>query len=429
MTSTYPYLKKITLLSLFFLVLWEISHAQSNKNQFDITLQNNSVVRVQVCSDQIFRIRFSATGQFPETLMERYGILKSDWNAPEAEMDKVKGKQIISSSTFQIVVDPQNGEISIRNGKGKTIIDRISVPDTKSPFCTELGQSLNSYFGKAKTANGIIGAEDTSTEKKKMEIDEIGDISVSRVLEISLKDGERFYGGGNTSRTNIQHRGTALRIWATYQKTEIPMPFMMSSDGWGIFNNTTAKNYFDVGRFKKDKLCIFNTNDDMDFYLMIGNSMPDIIDKYTTITGKPYLLPRWAYGLAFGGNMMENQFDIMNDAVRFRDEKIPCDIFWLEPQWMKKRYDFSTAKNWNLDKFPAEPYWKEKQYPKYEDRNLFIAKLHGMGFKIALWLCIDHDMSIAEEDYLAQKSGKTKSGQEHWFEHLTNFIDQGIDGF
>jgi len=119
----------------------------------------------------------------------------------------------------------------------------------------------------------------------------------------------------------------------------------------------------------------------------------------------------------------------MNDAVRFRDEKIPCDIYWLEPQWMAKNYDYSTSKNWDLNKFPAEAFWEVKNLPKYESPNLFIGKLHNLGYHLALWLCIDHDLSIAEEDRIAEKSGKPQSGLEHWFPHLTKFIDQGVDGF
>ncbi len=412
---------------LFACSLFSVSSAQSVKNQFDIGLANGSVVRIRVCSDHIFHIRVSTDGQFSESLMEHYGILKADWDDADASLKTQKGRQVITTNSCQLVVNTNNGGISVANVKGETLINRIAVTDLKSDLCTELAKSLNSYFGKPKTGGEIIGSGKGPDENTA--IDEVGDMTGSRVLEFSLNADERLYGGGNTSRNNIQHRGTALRMWATYQKTEIPMPFIMSSAGWGVFNNTTAKNYFDIGRFRKDNLLIYNTDGSADFYLMLGNSMPDIINHYTTITGKPYLLPMWGYGLAFGGNMMENQFDIMNDAVQFRDRKIPCDIFWLEPQWMSKRYDFSTAKNWNLDKFPAEPYWKVKQYPKYEDRNLFISKLHGMGFKLALWLCIDHDMSIAEEDRLAEKSGKPQSGQEHWFDHLTHFIDQGVDGF
>jgi len=409
------------------LFIYQSGFAQEPKSTVVIPL-NNKNISIQACSDQIFRIRISEKTDFPQTLMERYGILKTDWSSVKVSSKKEKGNRIIQTPVFQFVVNEETGVILVKDSKGKTIFNSIRVyMGENQPVCKDLAQSFQQYFGKEKERGGIIGdanytgaVSDSVKTKRSYQ---------SSVLEISLTTGERFYGGGSTSRKNIQHRGSALRMWATYQKTEIPMPFLMSSNGWGIFNNTTLLNYFDIGRFQKDKLFVYNSGGDIDFYLMLGNSMNEVINLYTTITGKPYLLPKWAYGLAFGGNTMEDQFGIMNDAVRFRDEKIPCDIFWLEPQWMAKNYDFSTSKNWNLTKFPAEPFWEVKRFPKTENKTLFISKLHNLGFKLALWLCIDHDLSIEEEDHLAVKTGKPQSGQEHWFPHLTKFIDQGVDGF
>ena len=420
--------KFIIILFISWLFIYQTGFAQQPKSTVVIPLKNNNNISIQACSDQIFRFRISGNADFPQTLMERYGILKTDWGNVKISSKKEKGNRIIQTPGFQFIVNEETGAILVKDSKGKTIISNVRVyQGERQPICKDLGQSLQQYFGKGKQVDGIIGDANyanvaSNSVKAKIPYE-------SSVLEISLAIDERFYGGGSTSRKNIQHRGSALRMWATYQKTEIPMPFLMSSNGWGIFNNTTLLNYFDIGRFQKDKLLLYNTGGDMDFYLMLGSSMDEVINLYTTITGKPYLLPKWTYGLAFGGNTMEDQFDIMNDAVRFRDEKIPCDIFWLEPQWMAKNYDFSTSKNWNFDKFPAEPFWDVKRFPKTESKTLFISKLHGLGFKLALWLCIDQDLSIEEEDHLAEKTGKPQSGQEHWFPHLTKFIDQGVDGF
>ena len=204
---------------------------------------------------------------------------------------------------------------------------------------------------------------------------------------------------------------------------------MISSENWGIFNNTTRKNFFDIGNYQSDVFSIYNTTDEVDFYLMFGNSMPDVINYYTAITGRPYLLPKYAYGLCFGPNMLEDQFDILNDAVRFREMGVPCDLFWLEPQWMEKRYDFSTKKKWNYQKFSAEAYWDSTRYPKKENHRLLIGRLHGMGYHMGLWLCIEYDLSVPEEDALAKAMGKPLSGQEHWMDHLKNFVDNGVDGF
>jgi alpha-glucosidase (family GH31 glycosyl hydrolase) len=96
---------------------------------------------------------------------------------------------------------------------------------------------------------------------------------------------------------------------------------------------------------------------------------------------------------------------------------------------MEKRYDFSTEKQWNFKKFSPEPYWKKNIYPKTEAHHLFIGRMHDLGYKLALWLCVEYDNSIMAEDEIAVAAGKEPSGQEHWMDHLMNFVDQGIDGF
>lgn len=428
---------KINLHILFFFagLLWFFSgmnhqlNAKGRPDPFDIPLHNGQVLRIQACRNEIFRIRISPTGEFQETVMERYGIIKTDWEPIGATHKKKNGKHVISTESYRLTVDPLAGDITVTDNNGILVVERISFIQPKDAIAHELAASLNTYFGEIRQDEAIIGSGKSDTPIQAQLLDEVGNLSKGRIIGVTLKEEERFYGGGSTSRTNIQHRGTALRMWATYKKTEIPMPFIISSEGWGIFNNTTAKNYLDIGRFQKDNLFVYNSEGDPDFYLLLGRQMTEVIDHYTRVTGRPYLMPKWGYGLAFGGNTMEDQLDILNDALRFREEQIPCDIFWLEPQWMEKRYDFSTSKNWNFDKFPAEPFWEKEKFPKYEHPTLFISRLHGLGFKLALWLCIDHDMTIAEEDKLALERGASLSGKDHWFQHLTRFIDQGVDGF
>ena len=404
------------------------STAQDAKSIVNVKLDNGKFLSIQVCSDKIFRVRVSSKAEFPQSLMERYEILKTEWSAVKTTSKKEKRSTIVQTDGYQISVNNESGELSVKDSKGQMVLDKLHVYyQNKQPVSDNLLQSFLKFFSTIKHGGGIIGDSNYTGIGKDSAKSSVA-IAPS-VLEIPLAEGERFYGGGATSRKNIQHRGEVLRMWATYQRTEITMPFLMSSNGWAVFNNTTSLNYFDVGRFDKSKLFVYNTNGDMDFYLMLGGNLEESLNLYTTITGKPYLLPKWAYGLAFGGHTMEDQFGLMNDAIRFREEKIPCEIMWLEPQWMAKYYDFSTSKDWDLKKFPAEPWWESKQPKKYEHNLLFISKLHKLGFKLALWLCIDHDLSIAAEDQLAVKTGNTQSGQEHWFPHLTKFMDQGVDGF
>ena len=358
--------------------------------------------------------------------MERYGVVKKNWNS-ETKITKHGPNYRLTTLRNRLEINGKNGTVTVRSSSDDEIITSLSVLKKGSRTYEALHEAVTGYeqtFLK-KEIIGDTTKESYVSEPVKQTESQVG----PAVLSLSIKPDERFYGGGAASRKAIQHRGSLLRMWATYQQSDMVAPFLASSHGWGVFNNTTALNYFDVGHFEDDQLYVYNTDGTVDFYLMTGQSVENTIDLYTTITGKPYLLPKWAYGLAFGGNMMEDQFRMLDNAVRFREESIPVDVYWIEPQWMAKFYDYSTDKDWDLSKFPAYFFWQKGQGNRYENKQLFLSKLHQLGYHVALWLCIDHDLSIEEEDHLAAQRGGKHSGQAHWFPHLMKFVDQGIDGF
>lgn len=403
--------------------------AQANPTH-KVKINDGLTVSVEACSGSIFRIKVSPRKDFTESLMERYELIKTDWSEVKTDISDKGGVWTLKTPEYSLAINKKTGVMTVKDAKGGKVIREVRFLPEKEGLCGEMRSFINEKYADLKVADnggGIIG--DDNGKFGEVDKHEIPAADAVSILSFSMEDGERFYGGGSTSRDHIQHRGEFLRMWTTYQQTEIPMPFMMSSRGWGVYNNSTRKSFFDIGNQQKSKFNIINTFDEADFYLMMGKDMPAILNEYTLVTGRTYVLPKWAYGLCFGPNMREEQFDILNDAVRFRQFDVPCDVFWLEPQWMEKRYDFSTKKKWNYDRFSPEPYWLQDQYPKTMHNRLFIGKLRSMGFHLGLWLCEEYDLSIQEEDIIAERTGGKLSGQEHWMDHLTVFMDQGVEGF
>lgn len=395
-----------------------------------VKINDGLTVSVEACSESIFRIKVSPRKDFTESLMERYELIKTDWSEVKTDISDKGGVWTLKTPEYSLAINKKTGVMTVKDAKGGKVIREVRFLPEKEGLCGEMRSFINEKYADLKVADnggGIIG--DDNGKFGEVDKHEIPAADAVSILSITMEDGERFYGGGSTSRDHIQHRGEFLRMWTTYQQTEIPMPFMMSSRGWGVYNNSTRKSFFDIGNQQKSKFNIINTFDEADFFLMMGKDMPAILNEYTLVTGRTYVLPKWAYGLCFGPNMREEQFDILNDAVRFRQFDVPCDVFWLEPQWMEKRYDFSTKKKWNYDRFSPEPYWLQDQYPKTMHNRLFIGKLRSMGFHLGLWLCEEYDLSIQEEDIIAERTGGKLSGQEHWMDHLTVFMDQGVEGF
>ena len=89
--------------------------AQENKTVFNIKLKNESVMQITVCSPEIFRIRVSAGKDFPQSLMERYGILKTDWGTVTVSSKNETGNRVIQTNNYQLTVNETTGDISVKD--------------------------------------------------------------------------------------------------------------------------------------------------------------------------------------------------------------------------------------------------------------------------------------------------------------------------
>ncbi len=430
MASDYQFDKmKKLLLVLMLLSSKQIVFAQNNP--IDLQFSNTMYMRIEPCTPEILRIRIRKNADFKESLMERYSIVKTNWDKFDCETTTKNELTTIKTKAVKVTIDTKNRSVFYTDNTGKNIGHSIHFSIGDSSNNTALfTQSLTNFFGTEKHSTYINGdsAKPVITERPV-----VTPIEKPSMLNFSLTNTERFYGLGSAIRDCIQHRGTTAKIWVKYQQSEAPMPYIMSTEGWGVFYNSTKLHYFDVGRFESNTMSVYGSDEEIDFYLMIG-SMPEILDHYTTITGKPFLLPKYAYGFSFGSNLNENQFNILDNAVRFRKEKFPCDVYWIETQWMANaknfNYDFTNKKKWDYNNFrPDWPEFQGWENPADIKRHLFIYRLNKLGFKLPLWLCVDEDLSIPEEIRLAQKKGRPLVGVDNWFSHLTNFLKDGVSGY
>ena len=115
-----------------------------------------------------------------------------------------------------------------------------------------------------------------------------------------------------------------------------------------------------MGRYEPDKMFFWGPGGELDFYLLVGSGLPEQLDLYTQITGRPIVLPLWGYGLMNICHTASNQFEVLAEAQRWRHEKIPCDMIALEPGWMEKSYDFSHEKEWSRTRFNTT--WQPQEW-------------------------------------------------------------------
>ena len=309
-------------------------------------LSDGSRLRVDAVSDDIFRVRRTKHSCWTESGMNRYGIIKR--LVPTGGVENVS--RGICAKGYAVELE-ENGAVLLKS--------RVS-------------------FGVMR-----IGTELTQKGGKAM---------------FPLARNERLYGLGDVDRGTLQRRGGRYEIWVKSINSYIPIPMILARRGWGVFLNTTWRSYFDVGKTDPDVMRCEVPEGDLDFYVFVGKDYRALLDAYTRLTGRPQLLPSFAFGFAYVCNQHIDQFELMNEATWFKKFDLPVDIMGLEPGWMDTFYDHSTAKKWNKQKFNSFPFWAPT------GDHTFPAALKRMGINLSLWMCTDYDFYLYEEQCAAGRA-------------------------
>jgi alpha-glucosidase len=195
---------------------------------------------------------------------------------------------------------------------------------------------------------------------------------------------DRHYGLGDKSgpldRTGRRFR--ILQLDALGYDAEIGdplykhVPYIAVQSGpvtGGMFYDSLAPMTFDLGAERSNYHGIYRYVEaeerGMDLWLIAGPDLAQVTRRFTLLTGKPALPPRWSFGFAFTtmhhADDQQAQQVISDFADRCREEGIAISAIHFGSGYSsrgKRRYVFT----WNKSKFP-------------EPRALF-DKLQAMGF-------------------------------------------------
>ena len=418
----------------------------------EVRLPGGVVMRITADTPQIFHIQIRRNGKFKPSILERYGIVKRKWPTVNIQQSSSGDLTRLKTTGAELVVNTKTGNLQLLDATGKVLLNRLAA----TPEATRAqGQAvyrrhqqwLAHYFryNAREGANGIggkiIGQPGTAGQPVKYIERYLTRWSIPHFgIRIYLNKSERLYGMGEASQKRVQLRGYAYRNWVEYrglngydpkfakfEQTEGGVPFVMSTRGWAVLMNTAWPTYFDLGAYRKNQAYVWGPFGRTDFYLMAGGGLRQNINLYTQISGRPILLPEWGYGLWFDGNILLNQFAMLEDGHNFHHLKFPVDCYSLEPGWMQKFYDFSHRANWNVNRFYL-PKWLQG----HGEKGTFIGAMRRMGIRMGLWFCCKDDLTLQAEREVAIRQGHPDTVPTRpygWYHHLQKFVKEGIRAF
>jgi len=155
----------------------------------------------------------------------------------------------------------------------------------------------------------------------------------ARTAVLDLEPEERIYGFGD-KRAALDQRGNKIEIInrdafaSETNESYKSIPFYVSSRGYGLFFHNFFPSVFDVGARYRSRLQVTASAGDLDFYVFVGEPR-QVIGQYTELTGRPAMLPRWAFGYHQGKASYEGR-DAFAVASEMRKRKLPVDVIYYD---------------------------------------------------------------------------------------------------
>lgn len=218
-------------------------------------------------------------------------------------------------------------------------------------------------------------------------------------LRFPLNKEEQLYGFGLNFQT-VNQRGRIVQLHMDHYngidngRTHAPVPFYVSSKGYGVFINSaryiTVYAGTGVRKDSKDAPVEQDRNTDKDWsaqpysdaveflipaagteiYVFAGPTAMDAVKRFNLFNGGGCLPPRWGLGFTQRVKTLYTDKEVMKEAEEFASKGYPLDFIGLEPGWQSKSYPGSFV--WDSTRFPEPAKFVNEMLQRNIRLNLWI---------------------------------------------------------
>lgn len=202
--------------------------------------------------------------------------------------------------------------------------------------------------------------------------------------QLSLEAGEYVYGLGERFTAFVKN-GQVVENWnkdggTSSDQAYKSVPFYLSNRGYGVLVNETGPVSFEVASEKVGRVQFSIPGERIEYFIICGPTPKQVLERLTTLTGKPALPPAWSFGLwlttSFTTDYDEETCLSFIDGMAKRE--LPLHVFHFDCFWMREF-------NW------CDFEWDTRVFP---DPQGMLARLKERGLRVSVWI----------NPYIAQRS-------------------------
>ncbi|WPV64129.1 glycoside hydrolase family 31 protein [Chitinophaga sp. LS1] len=286
----------VTIICLYVIMPARAQQFTRQQNAFQIHTATQSF-QLEFCTSSMFRVSYGAP--FKEPLM----VNRYDWDSVDVRVKSEGAGLELSTASLRLIISAA-GHLEVYSSNGQLLSSEKSAD---SLGVKKVLQSDEHFFGFGERMDFL----DQRGKKVQMEVGR-------------GKEKPHIVGAYNVLQANYS-----------------PVPFFMSTKGYGIFLHTTYNSTWDMGNTESDAYSFSAAQGPLEYYFIYGPQFTGILDLYTQLTGKSPLLPKFALGLhvgtysggTWGHEELTSAAYVIELARRFREMGIPVDILFLDSTW------------------------------------------------------------------------------------------------
>ncbi|MFI3295423.1 MAG: glycoside hydrolase family 31 protein, partial [Rikenellaceae bacterium] len=217
-------------------------------------------------------------------------------------------------------------------------------------------------------------------------------------ITISISADEQIYGLGLNFKS-LSQRGAIKQLHMDHYsnsdngRTHAPVPFFVSSQGYGILFNSaryidawvtsavrtdsenppvatdrTTNPHWSAQPYS-DNMEILIPADGVELVLFSGETMMDVVASFNLYTGGGFIPPKWGLGFWQRTPTAFSDGDALEEADSFVEHDFPLDVIGLEPGWHS--YAYPCSFEWDSVRFANAPEFVEQMQQRNIKVNLW----------------------------------------------------------
>ena len=180
---------------------------------------------------------------------------------------------------------------------------------------------------------------------------------------------EKIFGMGQYQQANTDLKGCILDL--EQRNSQVSVPFMISSKGYGLLLNTPAVGRVSFGmnitEFRVEAV------KELDYWVTVGDTPKQLLKNYTDVSGRASEFPEDLMGLWQCKLRYRSQEEVLSVAREYKKRNIPLDAIVID------FFHWPYQGDWRFD----QTYWPDPQ--------AMVDELHEMGIKVcvSVWPSVD----------------------------------------